>query len=239
MSFIAKGFEPDINALKYRLRHWFRFDHIRPEQGIALLIGLDASDVYVNAIANWGKDKSEDESMLSFGISLLNGDEITSCPQGGREGESGFEFCPLDKVDEFREEARSRFQSFRIKHNRLLQYWNSGKHPDCTPLLYYIEWSLSKDCPPAWLNRAIEFGLYTPKPDIKLTAENKPLSTTERATLLTIIAALCEYSGIKYQERGTAARIARLTEASGAPVSEDAISKALKKIPNALEARMK
>jgi hypothetical protein len=67
----------------------------------------------------------------------------------------------------------------------------------------------------------------------------KPLSTTERTTLLTVIAALCDYSEVKYQERGAAAQIARLTEASGAPVNEDTISKALKKIPSALEARMK
>lgn len=72
--------------------------------------------------------------------------------------------------------------------------------------------------------------------------EKKPeklLSSTERTSLLTIIGSLCDYSKIKYQERGAAAQIARLTEASGTPVSEDAISKALKKIPDALEARMK
>ncbi len=67
----------------------------------------------------------------------------------------------------------------------------------------------------------------------------KLLSSVERTSLLTVIAALCDYSKIKYQERGAAAQIARLTEASGTPVSEDAISKALKKIPSALEARMK
>ena len=70
-------------------------------------------------------------------------------------------------------------------------------------------------------------------------ATEKPLSTTERTSLLTILAALCDYSKIKYRERGAAAQIARLTEASGAPVSEDTISKALKKIPNAIKDRMK
>ena len=66
-----------------------------------------------------------------------------------------------------------------------------------------------------------------------------PLATTERNTLLTIIAALCDYSKIEHQGRGAAAQIARLTEASEARVSEDAVGKALKKIPNALESRMK
>ncbi len=67
----------------------------------------------------------------------------------------------------------------------------------------------------------------------------KPLSTTERQTLLTIIAALCEYSGIYPQERGVAVQISRLTEEIGVPVSDDAIRNALDKIPNALEARRK
>jgi len=73
---------------------------------------------------------------------------------------------------------------------------------------------------------------------IKGTNE-KPLSTTERHTLLTIIATLCDYSAIPYQERGAATQIARLTEEFGAPVSDDAIGKALKKIPDALDARSK
>ncbi len=68
---------------------------------------------------------------------------------------------------------------------------------------------------------------------------DKPLNTTERNTLLTIIAALCNYSDIKHQERGAAGQIAKLTVDIGAEVSEDTILTALKKIPNALETRMK
>lgn len=67
----------------------------------------------------------------------------------------------------------------------------------------------------------------------------KPLSATERNTLLTIIAALCDYSAIKYQERGAAIQIAKLTEEIGATVSDDAVRRVLAKIPDALEARMK
>lgn len=67
----------------------------------------------------------------------------------------------------------------------------------------------------------------------------KPLSTTERNTLLTIIAALCEYSAIKYQERGAASQIAKMTEELGAVVTDDTIRKALAKIPDALETRKK
>jgi hypothetical protein len=79
-------------------------------------------------------------------------------------------------------------------------------------------------------------------PDEPETAEKpteKPLTTTERNTLLSIIAALCDYSDIKPQERGAAAQIARLTEEVRAPVTDDTIRRILAKIPDALESRMK
>lgn len=67
----------------------------------------------------------------------------------------------------------------------------------------------------------------------------KPLTTNERNTLLTIIAALCDYSAIKHQERGAATQIAKLTEDIGATVTDDTIRKTLTKIPDALATRMK
>lgn len=67
----------------------------------------------------------------------------------------------------------------------------------------------------------------------------KAMASSERNSLLTIIAALCDYSAIKHQERGTASRIARMTEEIGAPVSDDTVRRALARIPDALESRMK
>jgi hypothetical protein len=67
----------------------------------------------------------------------------------------------------------------------------------------------------------------------------KQMTTTERNTLVTIIASLCNYSGIKHQERGAAVKVAKMTEAIGAPITDDTIRKVLAKIPDALEARMK
>lgn len=69
--------------------------------------------------------------------------------------------------------------------------------------------------------------------------ETKPLLSTERNTLLIIIAALCESSGIKHQERGVAAEIARMTERLGASITDDTIRLVLKKIPDALGSRAK
>lgn len=67
----------------------------------------------------------------------------------------------------------------------------------------------------------------------------KPLTATERKTLLTIIAALCDYSAIKFDDRGAASQIAKLTEEIGATVSDDTVRRWLKIIPDALATRMK
>lgn len=67
----------------------------------------------------------------------------------------------------------------------------------------------------------------------------KPMTTTERNTLLTIIAALCDYSDIDPKARGTASQIAGMTVELGAPVTDETILKALVKISNAVERRMK
>jgi hypothetical protein len=67
----------------------------------------------------------------------------------------------------------------------------------------------------------------------------KPITTTERNTLLAIIAGLCEYSAINPSERGVADKIAVMTQERGAAVSSETIRKVLAKIPEALETRMK
>lgn len=85
--------------------------------------------------------------------------------------------------------------------------------------------------------------IWTPSGELHHTAlaptVDKPIKTTERNTLLTIIAALCDYSAIKFNERGTAGKIAKLTEEIGARVSHDTVKKVLSQIPDALETRMK
>jgi len=68
---------------------------------------------------------------------------------------------------------------------------------------------------------------------------DKGLTATERNTLLTIIAALCDYSAIKPYDRGAANQIAKMTEEIGATVSDDTVRRWLKLIPDALTTRMK
>lgn len=85
MSSIAKEFEPNVS----RIRHWLAFDHLRPEQGIALLVGLDADEVAVNALANWGENKRKDDAILGSGVSFLNGDTIKISHQKESVDEEG------------------------------------------------------------------------------------------------------------------------------------------------------
>ena len=70
--------------------------------------------------------------------------------------------------------------------------------------------------------------------------DSRPLLTTERNTLLTIIAALAKQAKIEIKETGKSAQyISGLTDELGANVSKRAIEEHLKKIPNALETRMR
>jgi hypothetical protein len=69
--------------------------------------------------------------------------------------------------------------------------------------------------------------------------QEKPITTTERNSLLTIIEALCDYSAIKTQKHGATAQIAKLTDDIGASVSPDTVGRYLKAIPNALVTRKK
>jgi hypothetical protein len=67
----------------------------------------------------------------------------------------------------------------------------------------------------------------------------KQLGTTERATLLCVIAGLCREAKIDFEARGAAKRIALATEENGTPVSEDTVQRILKGIRAALEIRTK
>ena len=71
-------------------------------------------------------------------------------------------------------------------------------------------------------------------------ATQRALGTTERNSLLVIIATLCRaHVGIDHQAHGAAARISKMTENSGVPVSPDTVKRVLSIIPNALESRTK
>lgn len=69
--------------------------------------------------------------------------------------------------------------------------------------------------------------------------KEKPLTTTERNSLLIIIAALCDNSAIDLGTSTVTGEIVSMTQLLGAPVTDDTVRKALKQIPDAVERRMK
>lgn len=68
---------------------------------------------------------------------------------------------------------------------------------------------------------------------------DKPLTTRQRRTLLTLFAAICKRAKLDISARGSAQRIKEMTEELGAPVDADTIKKFLDEIPDAIESRMK
>lgn len=66
---------------------------------------------------------------------------------------------------------------------------------------------------------------------------DRPIATKGRRTMLVVIAALCEKSGIDFKGHGIAKVISGLTHNIGAPVEDDAIRDLLKDIPEALKSR--
>ena len=77
-------------------------------------------------------------------------------------------------------------------------------------------------------------------PEMAALAEpEKPLTQNERNTLLVIIAAICKQLKIDHQTQGAAHKIAGMIQEIGAELSEETILDKLKKIPDALERRVK
>jgi hypothetical protein len=105
-------------------------------------------------------------------------------------------------------------------------------------------------CSPIDTAHVLEQGVFMPNEVARVEALSddqsavqaleKPLSVRERTTLLTIIAALAKHGKIDIKECGKSAQfISGLTDQIGAHVSKRAIEDHLKKIPDALEVRMK
>jgi hypothetical protein len=62
--------------------------------------------------------------------------------------------------------------------------------------------------------------------------KEKPLSTKERNSLLTLIAALCKEAKYDLNQRGIASSLAKATEELGKPLSDDTIRSILKQVKN-------
>jgi hypothetical protein len=71
------------------------------------------------------------------------------------------------------------------------------------------------------------------------SAENKPLKSKERNSLLILIGALCKEVDIDPNQRGIASSLAVMTELVGAPLTDDTIRKILSQIESAIDSRSK
>lgn len=71
------------------------------------------------------------------------------------------------------------------------------------------------------------------------TNSEKPLTTRNRRTLLTLLLALCEHGKISISTRGTSQRLKEMTERTGYPVSDDTIQKVLAEINELIDLRRK
>ena len=82
-----------------------------------------------------------------------------------------FEFDVAPRAEEERAEMEK-------NANRLHKFWiNAGHINDPHPPQFFIEWALSKRIRPAWLDWAIERGLYTPKQETAQIATAPDYST--------------------------------------------------------------
>jgi hypothetical protein len=135
------------------------------------------------------------------------------------------------------EKAKELLAKHKEDRNKFLAKANERRHAGRDSENYYPAGGLPDDCVIVVRTDALREFEQTINADS--VPADKPVTTTERNTLLTIIAALCDYSAIDPKARGTARQIAGLTEDLGAPVTDETILKALVKIPNAVERRMK
>jgi hypothetical protein len=100
--------------------------------------------------------------------------------------------------------------------NPVFRYWHSWEAPDG----------------PDREEHVLVRGGFLPGDAVK---NDKTLGTTERNTLLRIIAALCDKLGINPNDHGAAVKIEKLTESIDAKVSDDTVRKVLRQVIDVLD----
>lgn len=115
---------------------------------------------------------------------------------------------------------------------------DSWKTPFLHPDKFHPAGALPEDCVFVVRTDALTKFIQSLNDDSK--ADEKPLGTTERNTLLSIIAVLCKEAKIPYGKPAKAAGLIQSTAATmGVSIGETTIEGHLKKIPDALATRMK
>lgn len=247
-----------LSALPY----WLKLDTWTVGEGIYLLAGLDPHTVQKSDALEDRLDRFLDALPVNMNESFLL-DPIEICSRDDFIGSDEYFEVYLEAY----ENKKAILQHYRnlvstLTHTLSRSVGGLGKPAilgngcgNSFLPIQFTEWAESINFSPIWLSWAKECGFlksnrYELKSaeiesnsDLSRATNNadgeKPLATTERKTLLTVIAALCDYSAILHQERGAAGQIASMTVELGAEVTDDTIRKILKQIPDALRTRLK
>jgi hypothetical protein len=116
------------------LQHWLRFEHLNRYIGVAILVGVDPKGENLDMLIGHGHKRFLDREINYYspltGIYLLDGVILGL-----------FDFdAPVEAAEKEFEQLAHRFDTY-------LEYWESGSHPEKTPLLYYLDWADAKKLP--------------------------------------------------------------------------------------------
>ncbi|UVH54707.1 hypothetical protein NWF24_17830 [Variovorax paradoxus] len=121
----------------------------------------------------------------------------------------------------------------------LERLWKSNpQHPSQAAPQYFFDWAESKGIDIPWLDAAKKAGYF--QSAAAKQEEPDSIHPKVQKTLLTIIAVLCKEAKLDYSKPAKTAGLIRSTaEGMGISIGETTIEGHLKKIPDALETRMK
>lgn len=121
----------------------------------------------------------------------------------------------------------------------LTRLWDSNpNHPDRAEPKYFFDWAQAKGIEIPWLEGAKKAGYF--KEQTQSPSQADSLSPKVQNTLLCIIGALCKEAKLDYGKPAKTAALIQSTAAQmGVSLGETTIEGYLKKIPDALAARMK
>lgn len=131
-----------------------------------------------------------------------------------------------DKLRAIHEAARKKYMAYRKRKERDENFYPSGGLP--ADAIFVVRTRVLQEF-------VRDFSDQGDSADVA----DRPLSTRQRHTWLTVIAALCKEAGIDPKGRGATKQVVIAVDELGAKISEDTVRKILDEIPEAVESRSK
>ena len=227
------------------LPYWLKLETWTEKEGIYILAGIDPNSVVDQYSGLGGITQFSDATPFEKSDSFFL-DPIETCSEsefaGGTDAYQSY-LEAYERKKEILDRKRNLVSTLSHVLSRsvagLGQAAIKSESEDTYKPEQFTRWASSIFFEPDWFKWARDNKYLNDNSSESPPVTDKPLSTTERNTLLTVIAALCDYSALDTQARGTAKQISSMTSELGAEVSDDTVRAILKKIPGALEARMK